>query len=157
MSEKIFLKLNFDFIVAEIRGVFGSVGVYILCVCVCLCDPIGLHDKSVDCFLSNIGGFRNRGRYCFFVLQRPNFDSEAILIPKIYARLQEITSNFLKNFWGGPQTPVGARAFGARFWALPPYRAPFPKFLDPPLLMNGTVTHCSRPILSQSQIESIPK
>jgi len=28
ISEKIFLKLNFDFIVAEIRGVFGSVGVY---------------------------------------------------------------------------------------------------------------------------------
>jgi len=26
--KKIFLKLNFDFIVAEIRGVFGSVGVY---------------------------------------------------------------------------------------------------------------------------------
>jgi len=25
MSEKIFLKLNLDFIVAEIRGVFGSV------------------------------------------------------------------------------------------------------------------------------------
>jgi len=44
MSEKIFLKLGFDFIVAKIRGVFGSVGV---CVCVCLCDPIGLHDKSV--------------------------------------------------------------------------------------------------------------
>jgi len=35
MSEKIFLKLNFDFIVAEIRGVFVSVGVY-ACVCVCV-------------------------------------------------------------------------------------------------------------------------
>jgi len=34
MSEKIFLKLNFDFIVAEIQGVFGSEkGV---CVCVCV-------------------------------------------------------------------------------------------------------------------------
>jgi len=33
MSEKIFLKLNCDFIVAEIRGVFGSLGVY-ACVCV---------------------------------------------------------------------------------------------------------------------------
>jgi len=32
MSEKIFLKLNLDFIVAEIRGVFGSVGG--VCVCV---------------------------------------------------------------------------------------------------------------------------
>jgi len=45
MSEKIYLKLNFDFTVAEIRGIFGSVGVY-MCVCVCLCDPMGLHDKS---------------------------------------------------------------------------------------------------------------
>jgi len=35
MSEKIFLKLNFDFIVAEIRGVFGCVEVYV-CVCVCV-------------------------------------------------------------------------------------------------------------------------
>jgi len=35
MSEKIFLKLNFDFIVVKIRGVFGSVGVY-ACVCVCV-------------------------------------------------------------------------------------------------------------------------
>jgi len=33
MPEQIFLKLKFDFIVAEIRGVFGSVGVY-ACVCV---------------------------------------------------------------------------------------------------------------------------
>jgi len=32
MSEEIFLKLNLDFVVAEIRGVFGSVGVY-ACVC----------------------------------------------------------------------------------------------------------------------------
>jgi len=32
MSEKIFLKVNFEFIVAEIRGVFGSVGG--VCVCV---------------------------------------------------------------------------------------------------------------------------
>jgi len=31
--------------------------------------------------------------------------SEAILIPKIYARLQEIASNFSKFSGGGPQTP----------------------------------------------------
>jgi len=37
MSEKIFLKLKFDFIVTEIRGVFGSLGVYArVCVCVCV-------------------------------------------------------------------------------------------------------------------------
>jgi len=34
MSEKIFLKLNFDFIVAEIRGVFGSVGCMRVCASV---------------------------------------------------------------------------------------------------------------------------
>jgi len=41
---------------------------------------------------------------------------EAILIPKVYARLQEIASNFSKFSGGGPQTPAGAR-----FGASPPY------------------------------------
>jgi len=44
--------------VAEIRGVFGSVGVYavgVYAVCVCLCDPIGLHDKSVVFYLISVG------------------------------------------------------------------------------------------------------
>jgi len=50
--------------------------------------------------------------------------SEAILIPKIYARLQEIASNFSKLYAGGPGSPAGARDFGARFGASPPYRAP---------------------------------
>jgi len=45
------------------------VGVY-ACVCVCLCDPIGLHNKSVV-FLSNIDGFRNRGRYCYVFCKGP--------------------------------------------------------------------------------------
>jgi len=48
MSEKIFLKFNLDFIVAEIR-VFGSVGG--VCVCVCV--------------------NRNRGRYCFLFSKGP--------------------------------------------------------------------------------------
>jgi len=48
MSEQIFLKLNLAFIVAAIRGVFGSVGVY-ACVCV----------------------NRNRGRYCFLLCKGP--------------------------------------------------------------------------------------
>jgi len=43
--------------------------------------------------------------------------SETILIPKIYARLQEIASKFFKIFWGRPQT---RRRFGARFGASPP-------------------------------------
>jgi len=50
--------------------------------------------------------------------------SEAILIPKIYARLQEIASNFSK-FSG--EAPAGAGAFGARFGASPLYRAPLSK------------------------------
>jgi len=48
MSEKIFLKSNFNFIVAEIRGVFLEVWE---CMRVCLCDPIGLLDKSVVFFI----------------------------------------------------------------------------------------------------------
>jgi len=37
MPEKIFLKLNFDLIVAEIRGVFLEVwGCMRVCVCVCV-------------------------------------------------------------------------------------------------------------------------
>jgi len=50
MSEKICLKLNLDFIVAEIRGVFGSVG----CMRVCV--------------------NRNRGRYCFFCSAKAHFE-----------------------------------------------------------------------------------
>jgi len=50
--KKIFLKLNLDFIVAEIRGVFGSVGG----VCVCVCES-----KSWPLL--------------FFAQQRPNFES----------------------------------------------------------------------------------
>jgi len=39
-----------------------------------------------------------------------------------------------QNFLGeAPQTSAFARAFGARFGALPPYLAPFPKVLDSPL------------------------
>jgi len=49
--------------------------------------------------------------------------SEAILITKIYDRLQEIVSNFSKI----SNLPASARAFGARFGASPPYRAPLSK------------------------------
>jgi len=36
MSEKIFLKLNFDFIVAEIRGFLEVCGGVCVCMCVCV-------------------------------------------------------------------------------------------------------------------------
>jgi len=57
--------------------------------------------------------------------------SEAILIPKIYARLQEIASNFSKFSGEAPGR-------SSRFWCSvselrPPTGPPFPKFLDPPL------------------------
>jgi len=74
---------------------------------------------------------RNRGRYCFvFSKGQILNDIRGHSDPKIYARLQEIASNFLK-FFG--ETPAGPRAFSVWFGASPPYRAPFPKFLDPPL------------------------
>jgi len=69
-----YVKLNFDFIVAEMRGVFGSEGGCVcVCVCVCLCDPIGLHDKSVV-FLKLISVGFEIVAVTFFVLQRPNFE-----------------------------------------------------------------------------------
>jgi len=40
--------------------------------------------------------------------------SEAILIPKIYARLQEIASNFSKFYGEAPQTPPPALDSGLR-------------------------------------------
>jgi len=49
MSEKNILELNSDFIMSVIRGVFGSVGN------MCVCDPIGLHDKSVVFLLISVG------------------------------------------------------------------------------------------------------
>jgi len=60
---------------------------------------------------------------------------EAILIPKIYARLQEIASNFSKFSGGG--------TFGARFGASPPYRAPFSKIPGSAHALNTFVFfHC---------------
>jgi len=70
MSETIFLKLNFDFIVAEIREVLLEV--WGVCVCVCLCDSIGLHDKSVVFYLISVS-FEIVAA-TVFVLQWPNFE-----------------------------------------------------------------------------------
>jgi len=92
--KKIFLKLNFDFIVAEIRGVFGSEGG------VCVCVSVWSHrpTRQISRFLSNIGGFRNRGHYCFFCSAKAQFWMISVIpIKKIYARLQEIASNFLQS------------------------------------------------------------
>jgi len=106
---------------------FGSVGGK--CVCVCLCDPIGLHDKSIV-FLSNIGGFRNRGCYCFFVLQRPNFE----WYPRPFwsqKHMPDCRKSHLifQNFLG--EAPRPPPALGTGFHPLT--GPPFPKFLNPPL------------------------
>jgi len=43
--------------------------------------------------------------------------------PKNICQIAGIASNFSKFFWGRPpRPPAGARAFGARFGALTPYR-----------------------------------
>jgi len=49
---------------------------------------------------------------------------EAILIPKIYARLQEIASNFFKIFWGKPPDPSPALAPSALGSGLSPLTEP---------------------------------
>jgi len=57
--------------------------------------------------------------------------SEAILIPKIYARLQEIASNFSKFAGGGPPDPPPALVLSALGSGLRPFTGPpFPKFLE---------------------------
>jgi len=76
MSEKIFLKLKLDLIVAEIRGVFGSVGVY-------ACVRVWIEIVAATVFCS--------AKAQFWMI------SEAILIPKIYARLQEKLTHV--GFW----------------------------------------------------------
>jgi len=68
--------------------------------------------------------------------------SEVILIPKIYARLQEIASNFSKFSGGGPPDPLAALARLRRsvrgFAPLPASLSKIvPKFLDPPLISNS--------------------
>jgi len=73
---------------------------------------------------------RNRGRYCFLFYKGPILnDIRGHSDPKIYARLQEIASNFSKFSGEAPRPTAGVRAYGARFGASPPYRAsPFQNF-----------------------------
>jgi len=124
MYEKIFLKLNFDFIVSEIRGVFGSVGVYV-CVSVWSHRPT----RQISRFLSNIGGFRNRGRYCFLFCKGPILnDIRRHSDPKNICQNRKSHLIF-QNFLGEAQDPRRRSVRG--FAPLPP---PFPKFLDPPLV-----------------------
>jgi len=115
---KIFLKLNLDFIMAEIRGVFGSEW----CMRVCVIEIVA---ATVFC----------SAKAQFWII------SEAILIPKIYARLQEIASNFSKISGRGPQTQRRCWRLqrSVRGFAPLPERTPFPKFLDPPLYATGHV------------------
>jgi len=71
--------------------------------------------------------------------------SEAILIPKMYARLQKIASNFSK-FSGGrpaPDPPPTLAPLALGSGLRPLTGPPFPKFLDPPLLTNEVDKLCS--------------
>jgi len=61
--------------------------------------------------------------------------SEAILIPKIYARLQEIASNFSKFSGGGPQTPCRRLRLQRSVWGFAP--------LPGPHFQNSWIRPCS--------------
>jgi len=103
MSEKIFLKLNFDSIVAEMRGVFGSMGGGRMRVCV----SVWSHrpTRQISRFYLISVGFEIVAATVFSSAKAQFWMiSDAILIPKIYARLQEIAFNFSKFFGGDPQT-----------------------------------------------------
>jgi len=96
-----------------------------MCVSVCLCDPIGLHHKLVVFYLISVG-FVAATVFCsakaqFWII------SKAILIPKIYAKLQEIAFNFSKFSVGGPQTPPPALAPSALCSGFHPLPGPLSK------------------------------
>jgi len=95
--KKICLKLNLDFIVAEIRGVFGSVWG------VCVCVWIEIVAATVFC----------SAKAPFWMI------CEAILIPKIYGRLQEIASNFSKFSGEAPRPRSRLRRSVRGFAPLP--------------------------------------
>jgi len=80
---KIFLKLNLDFIVAEIRRVFGSIRVY-----ACVCES-----KS----------------WPFFVLQRPNFEWYLSLFwSQKYMPDCRKSHLIFQNFLGRPPPALGS-------------------------------------------------
>jgi len=90
--------------------------------CMRVCVSVWSHrlTRQISRFLSNISGFRKPLLFCsekaqFWMI------SDAILIPKIYARLQEIASNFSKFSGEAPRPPAVIR-----FRALLPYRPLLP-------------------------------
>jgi len=91
--------------VAEIRGVLGSVGG------ICVCVWIEIVAATVFC----------SARHNFEWYSRP-FWSQKYMPDCRKSHL--IFQNFLGE---APRPPAGASVFGARFGALPPYRAPLSK------------------------------
>jgi len=90
-------------------------------VCVCLCESIGLHDKSVV-FLSNIGGFRNRGRYCLLFCKGPILIQRPFWSPKYMPDCRKLHLIFQKNFWGKPPDPPPALGSGLHPLTGPPFQ-----------------------------------
>jgi len=139
MSEKIFLKLHSDLIVAESEEFLEVWG----CMRVCVCASVWSHRPTRQIVSKS-------WPLLFFVLQRPNFDSEAILSLKMYARLQVIASNFFRNFLGeAPRPPPVLEPSALSLW-LRLTGPPFPKFLDPPLTPVA-------PLSSACMLLSVPR
>jgi len=94
---------------------------------------IGFHEKSVVFFYLISLGFEIVAVNVFCSAKAQFWMiSEAILIPKIYASLQEIASNFLK-FSGGGQNEWNVKLNGATHFGALPLAWPLSQFLDLPL------------------------
>jgi len=129
---------NYDFIVAEIRGVFGSVGVY-----ACVCVSVWSHrpTRQISRFLSNIGGFRYRGSYCFLFRKGPILnDIRGHSDPKNICQIAGNRIQCFKILWGRHPDPPPVLGSGL----CPLTGPPFQKFLDPPLLIVSLTSFCRK-------------
>jgi len=126
MSEKYFWNWILIYSDRNPRSFFGSVGVY-----ACVCVSVWSHRPTLQIsrFLSNIGWFRNRGRYCFFVLQRPNFEwyPTPIWSQKYMPDCRKSRLIFFKFSGGGPQTPRRRSRLRRSFRGFAPLQGPLSK------------------------------
>jgi len=138
---KIFLKLNLDFIVVEIRGIFLEVwGCMRVCVSVWSHRPT----RQISRFFYLISVCFKIVAATVFVLQWSNFE----WYPRPFWSQKYIpdcrrSHLIFQNFLGRPPDPPPGLAPSALGSGLRPFTGPpFPKFQDPPLL----ITQFSSPV-----------